>query len=184
MVALSSTLPIRLLPVLDPDGTFSLPWYRKLQELSQNANGSLTPAEVAAILAAIALLETEVTALQAMLASQKIVRFYGAFTGKPDPGQAMFEAGIEMKGDEVFPAGLSANLGGCTVAPALAAVFNVTINGTVMGYMQLAAGAMVATWSMTSVYTAAPGDVLNFIAPAVQDATLSGPRYTFVGTRS
>lgn len=184
MVTLSSTLPIRSLPVLEENNSFTLPWYRKLQELSQNANGSLTPAEVAAILAAIAALEADVAALEARLADARVVRFYGAFRGQPTASQPLFEAGIEMDGDEVFASGFPNNLGGVTVAPTAAATFTFTVNGLPRGYMQIAAGATTATWSMTGQYNAARGDVINFLAPAIPDATLSGPRYTFIGTRS
>lgn len=114
-------------------------------------------------------------------AEAKIVRFYGSFAGKPTANQELFA--VEMKGDEVFPAGLTSNLGKCEVAPTGSVTLNIKVNGSTVGSMNIAAGATVATWTMASQYTAAAGDIFAFYAPTSVDVTLFGLRYTFVGSR-
>lgn len=114
-------------------------------------------------------------------ASSAIIRFYGSLDGKPDPAMELFD--IEMIGDEVFPAGLTGNLGSCDVAPTGTVQFPLYVNAVQVGYAQIAAAATVMTWSLSTDYVAAAGDRLKFAAPTTQDATLSGPRWTFVGRR-
>lgn len=113
--------------------------------------------------------------------SSAIVRLYGSLDGKPDPAMELFD--IEMFGDEVFDAGLPGNLGSCDVAPTGTVQFPIKVNGVQVGYAQIAASATVMTWSMAADYTAAAGDRFAFYAPTTQDATLSGPRWTYVGRR-
>lgn len=110
-----------------------------------------------------------------------IIRLYGSFDGKPDPAMELFD--IEMVGDEVFPSGLGGNLGSCDVAPTGTVQFPIKVDGVQVGYAQIAAAATVMTWSLASDYVADPSDRLSFYAPTTQDATLSGPRWTFVGRR-
>lgn len=114
-------------------------------------------------------------------ASSAIIRLYGSLDGKPDPGMELFD--IEMIGDEVFPAGLTGNVGSCDVAATGTVQFPILVNGVQVGYAQVAAAATVMTWSLSVDYVAAPGDRFKFAAPSSQDATLSGPRWTFVGRR-
>lgn len=109
-------------------------------------------------------------------------RLYGSLDGKPDAGMELFD--IEMLGDEHFLATLPENLGSCDVAPTSSVQFSIKVNGAQVGYMQIAGGATVATWSFASDYNSSPGDRLAFYAPTTQDPTLSGPRWTFGGTRS
>ncbi len=116
------------------------------------------------------------------ISTSGILRLYGSLDGLPDAGMELFD--IEMKGDEAFASGFPGNLGGCDVAPTSAAVFLVKKNGTNVGSMNIAIGATAATWTLASGLTFASGDRFSFYAPVVQDATLSGPRWTFSGTRS
>ena len=64
----SPTLPQMRLPVLEKDGTFILPWYRKFQDISSAASGGVTPAQLAAAVAAEAALRQAADAvLQAQI---------------------------------------------------------------------------------------------------------------------
>lgn len=114
-------------------------------------------------------------------ASARIIRFYGSFSGRPTASQELFA--VEMTGDEIFPAGLGNNKGKVGTAPTGAVTFNIKVNGTTVGTMNVAGGATVATWTMASQYTATAGDIFAFFAPASVDATLADLRYTFVGSR-
>ncbi len=130
-------------------------------------------------------LEEAIMALQAPVprrAYEPIIRFYGDLPGMPTAGQELFS--VEMIGDEHFPAGLGRNVGGSAAPAATAAVFPISVNGSPVGSMNIAMGATVATWTMANPYDALPKDILSFAAPSPADATLSGPRYTFIGTRS
>lgn len=111
-----------------------------------------------------------------------VVRLYGSLDRKPDAGEELFD--IEMIGDEHFKAGLASNLGSCDVAATSTAVFIIKVNGSNVGTATVATSGTTMTWAMSADYNAASGDRLSFYAPSTQDATLSGPRYTFVGSRS
>lgn len=114
--------------------------------------------------------------------AQPIIRFYGdAPPGLLTASQELFN--VPMVGDEYFAPGLSQNIGTCAVAPTGSVNFPIQVNGTPIGSMNIAASATAATWTMANPYRAAAGDMLAFYAPTSPDATLSGPRYTFVGTR-
>lgn len=115
------------------------------------------------------------------LAGDEDLRFYGSLEGKPTAGQELFN--IEMLGDEVFDENLPENNGGCTVAPTGAIACAIRKNGVGVGSMNIAAGATVATWTLSADLTFTDGDNFAFVAPATQDATLSGLFYTFKGRR-
>lgn len=114
--------------------------------------------------------------------SEPIVRFYGDLPGQPTAGQELFA--ITMVGDEHFTKGLGRNVGGVLVPPTGAVTFPIKVNGVQIGTMNVAMGATTATWTMANPYNALAGDIFAFYAPPSVDATLSGPHYTFVGTRS
>lgn len=111
----------------------------------------------------------------------RVVRFYGSLAGKPSAAQELFA--VEMLGDEVFPASLTSNVGKVGTAPTGSVTFSITVNGSSVGTMNVAAGATVATWVMASQYTATAGDIFAFYAPSSVDSTLQDLRYTFVGSR-
>lgn len=114
-------------------------------------------------------------------AAAGIVRFYGSIDGRPDANEELFD--IEMAGDESFSSGFPSNLGSCDVAPTGSVTFPILKNGVSVGTMNIAAAATTATWTLASGLTFVAGDRFSMRAPLVQDATLSGPRYTFIGRR-
>lgn len=65
---LATTLPQRLLPVLEGNN-FTLPWYRKLQELQNAQSSAVDPAIIAQIEAEIAAIETTIAAIEAEIAA-------------------------------------------------------------------------------------------------------------------
>jgi hypothetical protein len=112
----------------------------------------------------------------------RIVRWYGSLDRKPEAGEELFD--IEMVGDEFFAAGLVYNLGSVDVAAASTAVFNIYHNGVLIGTATVAAAGTTMTWAMAADFAPVSGDRLRFNAPTAQDATLSGPRYTWIGIRN
>lgn len=111
-----------------------------------------------------------------------IVRLYGSLDGRPTAGQELFD--IEMVGDEVFPAGLVFNSGSYDVAPSSNITSPIYVNDVQVGSMNGSVGSRDATWVMLAEYRAAAKDKLRFNAPTPQDPTMSGPRYTYIGTRT
>jgi hypothetical protein len=88
---------------------------------------------------------------------------------------------VEMIGGEGLPINLTGSIGGCDVAPTSNVVLPLTKNGSSIGSMNIAAGATAATFTFPAGVSFASGDKLKFAA--VNDATLSGLYYTFIGTR-
>lgn len=109
------------------------------------------------------------------------LRFYGSLAGKPTASQTLFEN--DMVGGETLPISLVGSVGGCDVAPTGNITCSITKNGSSIGTMNIASGATTATFTFGSAVTFSSGDVLGFFAPSSIDATLSGLRYTFIGTR-
>lgn len=111
-----------------------------------------------------------------------VVRFYGSFDGRPTAGEEFFD--VEMHGDEVWPAGLTLNIGSFDVAPANNIALPIYVNDVQVGSMNGLTGSKDATWTMLVEYKATKGDRLRFNSCTPQDATMSGPRYTWIGTRT
>jgi hypothetical protein len=105
---------------------------------------------------------------------------YGFATGMPAAGAVL--ASYLMTGNERFPAALTGNQGAVVTAPTLNAVFPIEVNGVQVGNATVLAGTTAMLWTLAVGYNSQPGDVLRFLAPNPQDATLAGPSFTFVGT--
>lgn len=187
----NTPLPQRLLAFLNPDGkTVSLPWYRWFQQFSDGSGGTEGPPGPEGPAGAQGpagpsgsnepnVIDLLTTAL--LDEPQPTFRFYGDLAGKPTDAQELFA--VPMRGDEFFPKDLPLNLGFVAIAPTGSVTFPIKVNGVSVGTMNVASSATTATWTFSSAYQAAPGDIMSFIAPSPPDATLSSPRYTFVGTR-
>lgn len=111
-----------------------------------------------------------------------IVRFYGSVGYRPAAGEELFD--LEMNGDEVFPAGLAFNSGSFDAAPANDIALPIYVNDVIVGSMNGTVGSKDATWTMAAEYRATRGDRLRFNSCTPQDPTMSGPRYTWIGTRT
>lgn len=110
-----------------------------------------------------------------------LFRLSGNLAGQPTDAQVLFE--VEMVGGEALPAGLSSSVGGCDVAPTNSVTFPILKNGSSVGSMNIASGATAATFSFIGSVSFSSADLLTFKAPSPADPTLSGPHYTFIGTR-
>ena len=183
--------PTSALPPLGADGRFALPWYRWFQGLVNGSNGVVGPpgppgeqgpAGPPGAPGGDDISVTDLLGISALDTRSPTFRLYGDLAGKPTAGQELFA--VEMAGDEFFPQGLPNNLGSVAVAPTGSVTFPITVNGSSVGSMNIAASATVATWTFSAPYQAAQGDILRFLAPAPADATLDSPRYTFIGTRA
>lgn len=115
------------------------------------------------------------------LAGLPVFRLYGNLARQPASGEILFS--INMVGDEYFAPNMGRNIGTVTAAPFADCTFPILVNGAQIGSMDVAAGSLVATWTLTDFYVAAPNDIFEFQAPNPADSSMSGPRYTFVGDR-
>jgi hypothetical protein len=86
-------------------------------------------------------------------------------------------------GTVMFPAGLTGSQGTAGVAATATTTYSIKKNGTNVGTMVFAAGAVIATFSMPSATTFMAGDILTVVAPASPDATLANLAWTLVGSQ-
>jgi hypothetical protein len=86
-------------------------------------------------------------------------------------------------------AGLPGAFGGCYVAPTAAATVNLLwtpfgSSQSNVGSINIAASAVVSTFTFASTIVLGPGDLLDFVFQATADATLAGLYWTIPGVRS
>jgi hypothetical protein len=86
-------------------------------------------------------------------------------------------------GTVMFPAGLTGSQGTAGVAATATTTYSIKKNGTNVGAMVFAAGAMIGTFSMPSATTFMAGDILTVVAPVSPDATLANLAWTLVGSQ-
>jgi hypothetical protein len=86
-------------------------------------------------------------------------------------------------GTVMFPAGLTGSQGAAGVAATATTTYSIKKNGTNVGTMAFAAGAVIATFSTPSATTFMAGDILTVVAPASPDATLANLAWTLVGSQ-
>lgn len=105
--------------------------------------------------------------------------------GKPLPGEILYS--LEAPSIFVLNAGMTDSVAGADTAATASSVFNlVRISGgvsTTIGTITYAAGATVGTIACPSQVIFNVGDILNVVAPASADATLSNIRMTLVASR-
>lgn len=99
------------------------------------------------------------------------------------PTASLLLAYVPMSRQVVFPAGLTGSQGRAKVAATAQTDFDIKKNGVSVGTMRFAAAATTATFIMASQTTFAAGDVLEVVAPASPDATLSTIGFVLAGTR-
>lgn len=100
---------------------------------------------------------------------------------KPQAGQELFK--IILSYSTSLPSALTGSRGGCEVAATSSSVFTLFKNGSSIGTATIAASTTTATFSFASMVSFAAGDLFSFTAPSPQDATLSGPFFSFLGSR-
>lgn len=104
----------------------------------------------------------------------------GYIDGKPDAGMVVFK--LLMKTGYAVPNDLAGSLFESSAAATASSVFSVRHNGVSIGNVTFGAGSNVGVATVAG-FTAADYDTFEFIAPLVQDATLSGVSFLFIGTR-
>jgi hypothetical protein len=83
-----------------------------------------------------------------------------------------------------LPAGLTGSVGGCLTAPTGSVAIAIQQNGVGIGSVNIAAGAITATFTFSAAVTLNPGDLLDFIAPTTPDLTLAGLYFSIAGVRN
>lgn len=117
---------------------------------------------------------------------------------KGDPGDVLYDMasfypGRPNSGDTVFrlitahpyklPVGLPATQFSAKVAATGAVQYKLQKNGADIGTINVAAGATTATYTFATETSFAAGDIVEIIAPALQDVTLASVSITLAGTR-
>jgi hypothetical protein len=105
----------------------------------------------------------------------------GSYTG-PTTANLVVQRYV-FAGTVMFPAGLTGSQGTAGVAATATTTYSIKKNGTNVGTMVFAAGAMIATFSMPSMTTFMAGDILTVVAPVSPDATLANLAWTLVGSQ-
>ena len=105
----------------------------------------------------------------------------GSYTG-PTTANLVVQRYV-FAGTVMFPTGLTGSQGTAGVAATATTTYSIKKNGTNVGTMVFAAGAMIATFSMPSATTFMAGDILTVVAPASPDATLANLAWTLVGSQ-
>ena len=104
----------------------------------------------------------------------------GSYTGSPTASLVIQR--YVFADTVTFPAGLTGSQGTAGVTATATATYSIRKNGTAAGTMVFAAGAMTATFTMTSATTYLAGDILTIVAPASPDTTLANLAWTLVGS--
>jgi hypothetical protein len=104
------------------------------------------------------------------------------FPGQPDAAERLLK--LEVARGFTLPADLAGSLGHADTAATAEAVCTILKNGASVGSVTFAAAGQDAAFTLTGGLALAPGDRLELVAPATQDATLAGIALTLLGNRS
>lgn len=104
----------------------------------------------------------------------------GFVDGKPDAAQDIFK--LATKAGYAIPLDLDGSLFQAKVAAAADAEFTLRKSGVDIGTVTFAAASLTGV-AVVPATTFVEGDTFEFIAPAVQDATLADVSFLFLGTR-
>ena len=123
--------------------------------------------------------KTEVDAKVGTAAAQ-IYDSGGFSQGKPDASSSLFR----LVAPRAFslPQNLTGSIAKAGTAATASTVFAIKKNGTQIGTMTFAASGSTASFSFASAVSVAIGDIIDMVAPATQDATLSDISVTLVAT--
>lgn len=103
------------------------------------------------------------------------------FPGVPTNAQLMGRVIVPRA--VTFPASLTGSYASATVAATGATTLTLARNGTTIGTVNFAAGAIAGTFTFSSAVTTAAGDVLTLTNQATADATLANISVSLVGAR-
>lgn len=102
--------------------------------------------------------------------------------GNPEAAERLLK--LEVARAFAIPENLAGSRGHADAAATAAAVLSLRHNGTAVGTITFAAGSQDAAFALAGGLALLPGHRLELDAPAVQDATLAGLAFTFLGYRS
>ena len=105
----------------------------------------------------------------------------GGFSqGKPDASSSMFR--LVAPRAFTLPANLAGSIAKAGTAATASTVFIIKKNGTQIGSMTFAASSSTGAFTFASQVSVAVGDIIDLVAPATQDATLSDVSVTIAAT--
>jgi hypothetical protein len=168
------------------------------QTLPQTAESTVTLQDVAAAVATAAATKADKTtvdslstavasattkadsALSAANTAAAIYDIGGFSQGKPDVSSSLFRLAAPRA--FTLPANLAGSIAKAGTAATASTVFIIKKNGSQIGTMTFAAGGSTASFSLASQVSVAVGDIIDMVAPATQDATLSDVSVTIAAT--
>jgi len=104
------------------------------------------------------------------------------FPGQPEAAERLLK--LEVARGFTLPPDLAGSRGHADTAATALAEIAILKNGVPVGSVTFAAGSQDAAFSLTGGLALAPGNRLELVAPATQDASLAGLALTLIGTRS
>jgi hypothetical protein len=104
------------------------------------------------------------------------------FPGQPAAAERLLK--LEVARGFSLPADLTGSRGHADTAATAEAVCTILQNGVAVGSITVAAASQEPTFALSVGLALVPGDRLELVAPATQDATLAGLALTLIGTRS
>ena len=104
------------------------------------------------------------------------------FPGQPEAAERLLK--LEVARGFSLPADLAGSRGHADTPATAVAELAILKNGAAAGSITFAAASQDAAFSLAGGLGLVPGDRLELVAPATQDATLAGLALTLIGTRS
>ena len=104
------------------------------------------------------------------------------FPGQPEAAERLLK--LEVARGFSLPADLAGSRGHADTPATAVAELAILKNGAAAGSITFAAASQDAAFSLAGGLGLVPGDRLELVAPATQDATLAGLAFTLIGTRS
>ena len=104
------------------------------------------------------------------------------FPGQPEAGETLLK--LEIARGFSLPVDLAGSRGHADTAATASAELAILHNGVAVGSITFAAASQDAAFVLAGGIALVPGDRLELVAPATQDATLAGLALTLIGTRS
>lgn len=113
------------------------------------------------------------------------ISYYAGETSQPGSNELILKHAIPADLSSVtLPLNLTGSYGGCVTAPTGAVSFTIKKGATLLGSIDIAAGATTATFTFLAAISLSPGDIININAGSTVDATMKGVFFTLSGTRT
>jgi len=118
-------------------------------------------------------IDERITALQALITAAKVYDQAGYVISTPTAGARLFLFIANRYTN--YGADFAGSYAKCATTATAEAVFTIKKNGDTIGTITFSAGVTAGVFASTgsAVYSLAPGDILEVVAPSPQDATLA-----------